>query len=112
MNYALFENNSAKGGVSMTEHKEEKYTDLSNVEKQRNFLTAEEFPEGPFGSAIRQDEPVENKSTPWEEGQRTYSAFNYENKTLHQNLPRQMDGAHPTHDDPETDQQPPYSEST
>ncbi|EKN64441.1 hypothetical protein BABA_23250 [Neobacillus bataviensis LMG 21833] len=88
----------------------EKYTELSNVEKQHNFLTAQEFPEGPFGSPIRKDDPVQNKSTPWKEGQRKYSAFNYEFKSLHQDLPRQMEGAHPTHDDPDTDIQEPYSE--
>lgn len=85
------------------------YTDFSNVEKQRNFLTAEEFPEGPYGSPIRKNEPVQNKSTPWEEGQRQYSAFNYEFKSLHQDLPRQMPGAHLTHDDPKRDDQPPIS---
>ncbi len=30
--------------------REEEYADFSNVVKQHNFLTAEEFPEGPFGS--------------------------------------------------------------
>lgn len=85
------------------------YFDLSNVEKQRNFLTAEEYPEGPYGSPIGETEPVENKSNPWKEGQRPYSAYNYENKSLHQNIPRRMEGAHPTHDDPDTDEQPPYT---
>lgn len=85
------------------------YSELSNVEKSRNFLTAEEFPEGPYGSPIKVDEPVENKSTEWKEGQRPYSAFNYENKSLHQELPRQMEGAHPPHDDPEKDTQEPYT---
>ncbi|GHH97643.1 cytosolic protein [Neobacillus kokaensis] len=89
---------------------EREYFDLSNVEKQRNYLTAEEFPDGPLGSPIRQNEPVQLKSTPWKEGQRRYSAFNYENKSLHQDLPRQMEGAHPPHDDPKTDEQPPYDE--
>jgi hypothetical protein len=88
-----------------------KYTDFSNVEKQRDYLTAENLPEGPYGSPIRENEPVQNKSTPWRDGQRYYSAFNYENKTLHQNMPRQMEGAHPTHDDPDTDVQPPYGKS-
>lgn len=88
----------------------EKYTELSTVEKQQNFLTAQEFPEGPYGSPIRMDEPVQNKSTPWQEGQRYYSNFNYEFKSLHQGLPRQMEGAHPPHDDPDTDVQPPYTE--
>ncbi|WP_066372068.1 cytosolic protein [Neobacillus fumarioli] len=86
----------------------EKYTDFGNVEKRRNYLTAEEFPDGPFGSPFRKEDPVELKSTPWREGQRRYSAFTYENKSLHDDMPRQMEGAHPTHDDPEKDEQPPY----
>ncbi|MBM7648550.1 hypothetical protein JOC78_001496 [Bacillus ectoiniformans] len=89
---------------------EEKYTDFSNVEAGRNFLTPEQLPEGPYGSPINKDKPVSNKSTPWEEGQRYYSAFNYENKTLHQHLPRQMEGAHPPHDDPEENESPPYDD--
>lgn len=83
------------------------YSDFSNVEKSKKYLTAEEFPEGPFGSTIRKDEPVENKSTEWKEGQRHYSAFNYEYKTLHQELPRQLEGAHPPHDDPDKNTQDP-----
>jgi hypothetical protein len=91
----------------MSDNKED-YHDFSNVEAQRNFLVPESLPEGPYGSLIGKDEPVQNKSTPWKKGQRYYSAFNYENKTLHKNLPRQMDGAHPTHDDPDHDRQEPY----
>ena len=83
--------------------KNREYTELSNVEKQENYLMAEEYPEGPYGSPRRKDEPVQNKSTPWKEGQRHYSAFNYEFKSLHQDIPRQMEGADPTHDDPDTD---------
>ncbi|MDQ0198867.1 cytosolic protein [Neobacillus ginsengisoli] len=93
----------------MAEKDSKKYTELSNVEKQRNFLTAEELPEGPYGSPNGSNDPVQNKSTPWKEGQRFYSAFNYEVKSMHQNLPREMDGAHPPHDDPNTSEQPPYS---
>lgn len=91
--------------------KEKQHFDFSNVEKQRNYLAAEEFPDGPFGSPIRQDEPVQLKSTSWKDGQRRYSAFNYENKSLHQDLPRQMAGSHPTHDDPNGEEQPPYNDS-
>lgn len=87
------------------------YTDFANVEKQRDYIIPESLPEGPYGSPIRKNAPVENKSTQWEEGQRSYSAFNYENKSLHQGLPRQMDGAHPTHDDPDHTEQPPYTSS-
>ena len=93
----------------MANNDSEKYTELSNVEKQENFLTAEELPEGPYGSPIGREVPVYNKSTPWKEGQRYYTAFNGENKSLHESLPRQMDGAHPPHDDPDTDVQAPYT---
>lgn len=87
----------------------QEYSDLSNVETMRNFLIPEEFPDGSYGSSIRQDAPVELKSTPWEEGQRRHSAFNYEFKSMHQDLPRQFPGAHPTHDDKDTDHEMPYS---
>lgn len=94
----------------MADKDTEQYHDFSNVEAQRNFLTVEDLPEGPYGSPRGKNAPVENKSTPWEKGQRYYSAFNYEYKSLHEDLPRQMDGAHPPHDDPETDTQAPYNE--
>lgn len=93
----------------MSKEDREKYADFSNVEKQRNYITAEDLPEGPYGSPIGKDKPVENKSTPWEEGQRTYSNFNYEFKSLHQGIPRQEAGAHPPHDDPKKSEQKPYS---
>lgn len=93
----------------MSKEDAEKYSDFSNVEKQRNYITAEDFPEGPYGSPIGKDKPVENKSTPWEEGQRTYSNFNYEFKSLHEGLPRQEAGAHPPHDDPKKNEQKPYN---
>lgn len=91
---------------------DEKYTDFSNVETQRNFLVPEQTPEGPYGSPFLKDDPIQTKSTPWQKGQQYYSAFAYENRTLHQNMPRQMDGAHPTHDDPNKDTEPPYSTGT
>lgn len=84
------------------------YTDFSSVEKRRNYLTHEDFPDGPYGSPIRQDEPVESKSTPWRKGQRYYSNFNYEYKAFHQDIPRQDPGAHPPHDDPNRKEQSPY----
>ncbi|MGG0716117.1 hypothetical protein ABE096_00755 [Robertmurraya massiliosenegalensis] len=77
---------------------DESYRDFSNVEKQREVLNTEEFPDGPYGSPINQDKPVENKAGPWEEGQRSNSGFTYENRTLHEDMPRQMEGSHPTHD--------------
>ncbi|MCQ6276550.1 cytosolic protein [Bacillus sp. V3B] len=94
----------------MDDKETKKYFNFSNVETMENTMIPEEFPEGPFGSSIRKNNPVENKSTPWREGQRTYSAYNYEFKSLHQNLPRQMEGAHPPHDDPTKNEEPPYTE--
>ncbi|MCY7912519.1 hypothetical protein [Bacillus haynesii] len=73
--------------------------EMSNVETQRNFLTAEEFPEGAYGAAQGKDEPVKNKNTPWKEDQQYYSNFTYEFRNLHQGMPRQYPGAHPTHDE-------------
>ncbi|MCH1625543.1 cytosolic protein [Fredinandcohnia quinoae] len=88
--------------------REKQYSDFSNVEIMHEYLTGEELPEGPYGAPRGKNEPVENKSSPWEEGQRYYSAFNYENKSLHENIPRQYPDAHPTHDDPDVDTEPQY----
>ncbi|AZV45071.1 cytosolic protein [Peribacillus asahii] len=93
-------------------NKKEKYYDFSNVEKQRNYIIPEDQPEGPYGAPRGADTPVEGKSTPWGEEQRSYSNFNYENKSLHENMPRQYPGAHPTHDDPNTNAQRPYTDGT
>ncbi|GGH75153.1 hypothetical protein JOD43_000583 [Pullulanibacillus pueri] len=92
------------------EKEEKKYTDFANVEDQRKLLATEEFPEGSFGTPRNSDTPVENKETPWEEGQQFTSGFTYENRTLHQGLPRQFPGAHPPHDNPDDDKEPPYED--
>lgn len=84
-------------------NKKEKYDDFANVEVQRKFIIPEDLPEGSYGAPRGADTRVENKSTPWGEEQRPYSAFNYENKTLHEDIPRQYPGAHPPHDNPKTD---------
>jgi hypothetical protein len=72
------------------------YTDLATVESQRNDLTAEEFPEGPYGSA-RLTESI-GKSSPWRRDQRPPDRFTYENRKLHAGISREYPGAHPTHD--------------
>ncbi|ARI76686.1 cytosolic protein [Halobacillus mangrovi] len=83
------------------------YSDFANVEAQRNYLTPEQLPEGPYGSPRNKDKPVSNeKSAPWTDQQRYYSAFNYENKSLHQDLQRQEDGSHPIHDEKNKDLKP------
>lgn len=85
------------------------YSDFAAAETMHNYLTPEQLPEGPYGSPT--DRPL-GKSTPFDEDQRYYSAFNYENKSLHHDIPRQHPTAHPTHDDPEADREPPYDDST
>lgn len=74
-----------------------KYTDLATVESQRNDLTAEEFPEGPFGSDLRTESL--GKSTPWRDTQRPPNRFAYENRELHEGLPRVYPPDHETHDE-------------
>lgn len=46
-----------------TEHN---HTDVSTVQSQRNDLTAEEFPEGPYGASIESESL--GKSAPWRKG--------------------------------------------
>ncbi len=103
-----------EGGYEMVNKRKDKeeivYTDVSNVETQRNFIIPEDLPEGAYGAPRGKYTRVENKSTPWKEGQRPYSAFNYEFKSMHEDIPRQFPGAHPTHDDPDQDTEPPYGE--
>lgn len=67
--------------------------DLSTVESQRNDTVAEEFPDGPYGSSL---EPSMGKSTPWREEQRPPNRFDYENRELHENDPRDFPGADQT----------------
>lgn len=91
--------------------KDEQYTDFSNVETQKTFLTAEEYPEGSFGSPTGESDRVKNKETSWKHGQQFYSAFTYENRNFHENLPRQHPGAHPTHDEKGKDTEDPYKDA-
>ncbi len=90
----------------MQDKEQKAYTDFSNVETMKNEVFPEDTPEGPYGSPI--DKKL-GKTTPWIKGQRSVSAFNYEFKSLHQNLPRQDPGAHPTHDDPDKNEELPYT---
>jgi hypothetical protein len=73
------------------------YTDLSTVESQRNDLTAEEFPEGPYGCSITPEDP--GKSDPWRQDQRSPNTYTYENRELHEGLPRDYPPEHLTHDE-------------
>lgn len=87
------ENRSQDGFIQEDEHI---YTDFATVESQRNDLTAEEFPEGPYGSSLRMESL--GKSTPWRESQRPQNRFSYENRQLHAGMPREHPGDHTTND--------------
>ena len=65
-------------------------TDLSTVESQRNDLTAEEFPEGPYGSDLVSASL--GKSSPWRIDQRPPNRFDYENRRLHGDMDRVYPG--------------------
>jgi hypothetical protein len=73
------------------------YTDLATVESQRNDLTAEEFPEGPYGSNIINE--TLGKSTPWRQDQRPPNRFTYENRELHEGIDRDYPGDQGTNDE-------------
>ncbi len=79
------------------EEKSKKFTDLATVESQRNDLAAEEFPEGPYGSSLLTERL--GKSTPWRKDQRPPNRFVFENRTLHEGMPREYPPAHMTHDE-------------
>ncbi|MEX2460079.1 MAG: hypothetical protein WD469_02050 [Paenibacillaceae bacterium] len=64
--------------------------DLATVESRRNDLTAEEFPEGPYGSTITNE--TLGKSTPWRQDQRPPTPFSYENRELHEGIDRDYPG--------------------
>jgi hypothetical protein len=66
------------------------YQDLSTVESQRNDLTAEEFPEGPYGSSLLSESL--GKSSPWRIDQRSPNSYSFENKELHGGMDREYPG--------------------
>lgn len=72
-------------------------TDLTSVESQRNDLTAEEFPEGPYGMILKSEKL--GKTSPWRIDQRPPNRFVYENRQLHEGMPRLDPPHHLTHDE-------------
>lgn len=75
------------------------YRPLSNVDQAHDMVIPEEFPDGPVGSPIRSELKPERKSTPWERGQQSISAYTYYDKDQHDDLPRRAEGSHPLHDE-------------
>lgn len=84
--------------------KKRREQDVSTVLSQRNDLTAEEFPEGPYGASL----PVTSlgKSSPWREDQRSPNSFIYENRSLHAGHERDYPGDHDIHDAAQDENEP------
>lgn len=79
------------------EKRKQPVADLATVESLRNDLTAEEFPEGPYGSALLTDKL--GYSHELREDQRAASPFTYENRGLHAGLERGYPDDHSLHDE-------------
>jgi len=77
--------------------KRQPVTDLATVESQRNDLTAEEFPEGPYGSPLIAESL--GKSSPWRKDQRSPNSYMYEDRSFHAGLERNYPGDHDIHDE-------------
>ncbi|MFC5701197.1 hypothetical protein ACFPVX_07865 [Cohnella faecalis] len=80
---------------SFRSEKKQPTTDLATVESSRNDLTAEEFPEGPYGSDLLSESVGKAE---WREDQRGPAPFGYENRELHANLERGYPADHDLHD--------------
>ncbi|OUM95406.1 MAG: hypothetical protein A9Z00_08675 [Thermobacillus sp. ZCTH02-B1] len=78
----------AREGFKPEDRQEE--TDLAVVESQRNDLTAEEFPEGPYGSPLATESL--GKSEPHRIDQRSPRPFNYEDLAFHEGMERGYPG--------------------
>lgn len=85
--------------IFLKKHYEDRHRPLSTDDNQKDIVVPEEFPDGPFGSAIRKHDPVERKSTKWRKSQQSISAYTYYDKDQHDDLPRRMPSSHPLHDE-------------
>lgn len=85
--------------VKKSKEEDNRFSEITNVEKMHDMLIPEEFPEGPLGSAFHKAAPVQGKSTEWETGQQRTSGYVYADKEQHDDLERQTPGAHPLHDE-------------
>ncbi len=73
--------------------KKNPYTPLSTDHDQIHSRTLEEFPEGPYGSPI--PSMSLGKSSGWDTGEHVEPRFSFENKRLHDDLPRLDPAADP-----------------
>lgn len=79
--------------------KKDVWEPLSTELSLRNTRYPEEFPEGAYGMDAVTNFSL-GKET-FETGGVAQSAFTYEAREFHEGMPRQMDGSHPTHDNPD-----------
>ncbi|ASS74872.1 hypothetical protein CIG75_07685 [Tumebacillus algifaecis] len=59
--------------------------ELEYVQSIQNTLVPEEFPEGPYGATVYNDQPL-GKSSPWEPGQHTNNRYVDENPAFSDTL--------------------------
>ncbi|WP_035099586.1 hypothetical protein [Aneurinibacillus terranovensis] len=80
------------------------FTPLSTEYDQTHTIFLEEFPEGAYGASKNYDLSKDE----WKENMHSAPQFTYENRGFHEGNPRQDPAAHPTHDNPDSNEQDPY----
>lgn len=73
--------------------RQDTYTPLSTDHDQIHSRMKEEFPEGPYGSALYTK--TLGKTSGWDTGEHVEPQYHFENKMLHTDLPRLDPAADP-----------------
>ncbi|MBE3563209.1 MAG: hypothetical protein IMX05_05740 [Hydrogenibacillus schlegelii] len=75
--------------------------DVKAVESWRHELIPEEFPEGPYGAPREMEVGGE-----WHPDDTRLSAFQYENRELHESIPRHLPPVDETYGEADNDESP------